>query len=323
MCILLLLAVLFTQPSFAHVKEEQFRQKSVNLIDYQLNKKNKAHLSRFHYYQNDINKNYVLDDNNNIKNIKLTKNFRKNKKEKIKTINQKKQIDYSKNNITVVIDPGHGGEDPGAISINGYKEKDISLSISKRIKFILEKNMLGVRVLLTRKKDETLSLPARTDFANQMKASVFVSLHVNSSPNQDSHGIETYYLNISHDKYALRLAARENSMTEEETSNLEFILADLSMKSSVYDSFYFGRLMQYSLFGNLIKQWDNIRNLGVKNAMFYVLMGAKMPAILIEISFISNELEEKRLKTNDYQFSAAEGVAIGIQRFIEERIIND
>ncbi len=262
----------------------------------------------------------------NVTNTISKKNFKYkyNKKQKPKTkANDLKKFDYSKNNITIVVDPGHGGEDPGAVGMGGAKEKDITLSISKQVKYILTKNMPGIRIFLTRNKDITISLPARTDFANQMQATVFVSLHVNSSLNRDIYGIETYYLNISHDKYSLRLAARENAMTEEETSNLEFILADLSMKSSVYDSFNFGRIMQYSLCGNLAEQWDNVRNLGIKNAMFYVLMGAKMPAVLIEASFVSSNIEEQRLESCDYQYAAAEGIANGIQRFVEEKIFSD
>jgi len=211
-------------------------------------------------------------------------------------------------------------EDPGAIGKKGLREKDITLAVAKRMKVHIEKSIPGIQVFLTRDHDKTLSLPARTDFANRMKADLFISVHVNASLNRETQGVETYYLNITHDRYALRLAARENAMSESETSNLEYILADLAMKSSVTDSIRLGRIVQESLCGNLLQRWDDIRNLGLKQAMFYVLMGAKMPAILVETSFISNKIDEKRLRDDAYQQALAEGIVNGIQRYCEEKV---
>ncbi len=221
----------------------------------------------------------------------------------------------------IVLDPGHGGDDPGAIGKSGLREKDITLAVSKRVKALIEEKLPGSEVLLTRDTDKTLSLPSRTDFANRVKADLFVSIHVNASPNRDTAGIETYYLNITHDRYALRLAARENAMSETETSNLEYILADLAMKSSVTDSVKLGRLVQASMCGHMGTDWDDIRDLGLKSAMFYVLMGAKMPAILVETAFISNKTEEKRLKQDKYQDALAEGIVKGIKRYSEEQVV--
>ena len=220
----------------------------------------------------------------------------------------------------IVLDPGHGGEDPGAIGRYGLREKDVTLSVAKQVKKYIEKNMPGVEVLLTRDHDKTLSLPSRTEFANHAQADLFISIHVNASPNRDTQGIETYYLNITHDRYALRLAARENAMTESETSNLEYILADLAMKSSVGDSVRLGNLVQENLCDNLARHWNHITNLGLKQAMFYVLMGAKMPAILVETSFISNKTEERRLQKESYQKALAEGIVRGIQRYSQEKV---
>lgn len=222
--------------------------------------------------------------------------------------------------LRIVIDPGHGGDDPGAIGKRGLKEKDITLAVSKRMKALIEKRIPGTRVFMTRDHDKTLTLPSRTDFANRMQADLFISVHVNASLNRETQGIETYYLNITHDRYALRLAARENAMSESETSNLEYILADLAMKSSVSDSVRLGRVVQDSLCGSLLEQWDDIKNLGLKQAMFYVLMGAKMPAILVETSFISNKTDEKRLKDDAYQHAVAEGIVKGIERYTEEKV---
>jgi N-acetylmuramoyl-L-alanine amidase len=154
-----------------------------------------------------------------------------------------------------------------------------------------------------------------------VKADLFISIHVNASPNRSTAGIETYYLNITHDRYALRLAARENAMSETETSNLEYILADLAMKSSVTDSIRLGRLVQTSMCGHMGTDWDDIRDLGLKSAMFYVLMGAKMPAILVETAFISNKTEEKRLKQDKYQDALAEGIVKGIKRYSDEQVV--
>ena len=109
-------------------------------------------------------------------------------------------------------------------------------------------------------------------------------------------------------------------MSESETSNFEYTLADLAMKSSVSDSVRLGRIVQDSLCGNLLEQWDDIKNLGLKQAMFYVLMGAKMPAILVETSFISNKTDEKRLKDDAYQEAVAEGIVKGIERYSEEKV---
>jgi N-acetylmuramoyl-L-alanine amidase len=222
--------------------------------------------------------------------------------------------------LRIVIDPGHGGDDPGAIGKRGLKEKDVTLALSKRMKTLIEKRLPGTQVFMTRDHDKTLTLPSRTDFANRMQADLFISVHVNASLNRETQGIETYYLNITHDRYALRLAARENAMSESETSNLEYILADLAMKSSVSDSVRLGRIVQDSLCGNLLEQWDDIKNLGLKQAMFYVLMGAKMPAILVETSFISNRTDEKRLKDDAYQHAVAEGIVKGIERYSEEKV---
>lgn len=216
----------------------------------------------------------------------------------------------------IVLDPGHGGDDPGAIGKSGLREKDVTLAVSKRVKALIEQKMPGSEVMLTRDTDKTLSLPARTEFANREKADLFISIHVNASPNRDTSGIETYYLNITHDRYALRLAARENAMSESETSNLEYILADLAMKSSVTDSIRLGQLVQNSMCGMI-----ETRDLGLKSAMFYVLMGAKMPAILVETAFISNKAEEKRLGQDTYQGSLAEGIVKGVKRYSEEQVV--
>lgn len=219
----------------------------------------------------------------------------------------------------IVIDPGHGGSDPGAIGRGGLKEKDVTLAISKRLKAELEQQMPGIRVFLTRDSDKFISLSERTQFANELHADLFVSVHVNSSPNRKTQGIETYYLNITHDRYAVRLAARENAMSETEISNLEFILADLAMKSNVSDSVRLGREVQSSVFGHVQGTWSDVKDLGLKHALFYVLLGARMPAVLVETAFISNHEDEKRLRTDRYQDAIVAGLVKGIRRYSEQK----
>lgn len=219
----------------------------------------------------------------------------------------------------IVIDAGHGGHDPGAIGRGGLKEKDVTLSVSKKLKVALEEQMPGVKVYLTRDTDKYLALGERTEFANNLDADLFLSVHVNASPNRKTQGIETYYLNISHDRYAVRLASRENAMSESEISNLEFILADLAMKSNVSDSVRLGREVQASTCGHLQGSWSDVKDLGLKHALFYVLLGARMPAVLIETAFISNREDEKRLRTEKYQDALVNGMVKGILRYSEQK----
>jgi N-acetylmuramoyl-L-alanine amidase len=219
----------------------------------------------------------------------------------------------------IVIDPGHGGHDPGAIGVNGLQEKDVTLSISLKLKAALEEQMPGVHVYLTRDTDKYVALGERTEFANNLDADLFISVHVNSSPNRKTQGIETYYLDITHDRYAVRLASRENAMSESEISNLEFILADLAMKSNVSDSVRLGREVQASTYGHLQSSWSDVKDLGLKHALFYVLLGARMPAVLVETSFISNRDDEKRLRTDRYLKEIVAGLVKGVLRYSEQK----
>jgi len=219
----------------------------------------------------------------------------------------------------IVIDAGHGGHDPGAIGKGGLKEKDVTLAIAKKLKESLEENLPDVQVYLTRDTDKYLALGERTEFANNLDADLFISVHVNSSLNRKTQGVETYYLNISHDRYAVRLAARENAMSESEISNLEFILADLAMKSNVSDSVRLGREVQTSTLNHVQGTWSDVKDLGLKHALFYVLLGARMPAILVETSFISNRIDEKRLRTDKYQNAIVAGITKGVVRYSEQK----
>lgn len=220
----------------------------------------------------------------------------------------------------VVIDAGHGGNDTGAIGPSGIKEKDITLQIAKRVKEKLLGEFPDVEVIMTRDDDRTLALQDRTNTANSAAADLFISIHCNASPLRRVRGVETYTLNITHDRYAMKLAARENAEAGEGSiSDLEFILADLAMKSNVDDSVRLGRSVQKSVVKNLKKRWSDVPDLGLKHALFYVLMGNHMPSILVETSFLSNKTEEQRLASAAYQDSIADGILDGVREFIEER----
>ncbi|MBN2358750.1 MAG: N-acetylmuramoyl-L-alanine amidase [Deltaproteobacteria bacterium] len=219
---------------------------------------------------------------------------------------------------TIVLDPGHGGSDPGAIGPTGLREKDVTLKLAKRIAEKLRKE-LGVDVVMTRETDRDLSLEQRAAIANEAHADLFLSIHVNASPNRRAYGIETFYLNTTDDRYAIRLAARENTGSEKSIGDLQFILADLVTKSNVDDSRRLSTAIQSNMVAQVRKRYGSVKDLGVKHALFYVLIGVKMPSILLETSFISNRREEGRLRQNAYLDAIAEGVVRGVRSFIESQ----
>ncbi len=221
----------------------------------------------------------------------------------------------------IVLDPGHGGKDTGAIGKKGTREKDIALQIAREVRERLKKKLPGVEVIMTRDDDTFIELEERTRIANEAGADLFISIHCNANPSRKVRGVETYYLNITHDRYAIRLAARENVHTgdDKRISDLQFILADLAMKSNVDESIRLGRQVQKSVVGRLRQDYSGVKDHGLKHALFYVLLGARMPAILVETSFISNRVEEQRLRENKYRETVADGVVAGVQRFVEAR----
>jgi N-acetylmuramoyl-L-alanine amidase len=218
----------------------------------------------------------------------------------------------------IVIDPGHGGRDPGAIGRKGTLEKEMTLDVARRVKKLLKKK-LKVEVLLTRDSDRFIALEARTGYANKKRADLFVSIHFNAHRNRKFRGVETFYLDLTNDRYSIKLAARENATSEKSISDLEFILQDLALKSHVDDSILLSRFIQKAMVGKLRKKYKRVRDLGVKSALFYVLIGARMPSILIEGSFLTNPTEEKRIRLKSYRQRLAEGIVAGIKRFVDER----
>jgi len=214
----------------------------------------------------------------------------------------------------IVLDPGHGGHDPGAMR-SGMKEKDITLDVSTKLKTILEQEY-GYEVLMTRTTDDFVALEERTAFANSKSADLFVSVHVNSSRNKKAKGIETYYLNFATTPETMEVAARENAISEKNMGELQKLTTAIALNTKIEESRDFAKLIQTNLVGHLEKGYAP-NNLGVKQAPFYVLIGAQMPSILAEISFISNERECNLLETSGYRQTIAQGLARGIKSYVE------
>lgn len=236
--------------------------------------------------------------------------------------NPKLLPDNSLNKIkTIVIDPGHGGKDPGAIGPGGLREKDITLYVGGKLGEII-KAKHGVDVIYTRDRDVFVPLNDRTEIANSKKADLFISIHVNASEKRKARGIETYFLNWTNNKEALRVAARENrisiSKMQEIQDGLQMILQDLARNNKREESMRLAHSVQNAMVNTLKNDYSKIEDLGVKYALFYVLVGAEMPSILVEISFISNHEEEKRLAVSDYRNKIAEAIAIGINAYISQ-----
>ncbi|TWI77407.1 N-acetylmuramoyl-L-alanine amidase [Desulfobotulus alkaliphilus] len=218
----------------------------------------------------------------------------------------------------IVIDPGHGGKDPGAIGYQrGVLEKDINLQISKILADKLRKE-LNCEVILTRDSDVYLSLEERTRFANQHKADLFLSIHTNAAMNRNAHGIETYFLNLATDEESIAVAARENATSTKNISDLQTILNDLMQNAKINESSRLASYVQRGMVDSVKPHYSNIRDNGVKQAPFYVLLGAQMPSILIEAGFITNPRECQRLTTPQYQNRIADGIVEGIRRYIQE-----
>jgi N-acetylmuramoyl-L-alanine amidase len=215
----------------------------------------------------------------------------------------------------IVIDPGHGGHDTGTIGPNGLLEKDLVLDVSKRLGKLLEAR-LGAEVVFTRRDDTFIPLETRTVIANQEQADLFVSVHANSSHDPDARGVETYYLNFTSSPEALEVAARENAASDQDIHELQDLVKKIALKEKIEESREFASDVQQSLHTGLAAKTSGIRDRGVKKAPFVVLIGANMPSILAEISFISNPGDEKRLKSPEYRQRIAESLYHGISRYV-------
>lgn len=214
----------------------------------------------------------------------------------------------------IVVDAGHGGKDPGAVGPSGVYEKTVTLKLAKALAKELTKQ-IGCEVVLTRSGDVYLPLEERTAIANKVGADLFISLHANANTNRKAYGVETYYLNFSKNDKAAAVAARENGTSLKQVSDLELILFDLMANAKINESSRLATVIQESLVQHNGKKYSDIRDLGVRQGPFYVLLGATMPSVLVETAFISNPREEKRLMNHAFQESTAVAIAAAIKEY--------
>lgn len=260
------------------------------------------------------------EDENLIFKFKITENVKKyrikKEEDKIEILFFGEKIkDENRKIKKIVIDPGHGGEDPGAYGKNGTKEKDVNLQVSKILKKLIEKE-LKIKVILTREKDTFLSLNERSRIANREKADIFLSIHCNASKNPLASGPEVYFLSEAKTDWERAVEALENAslkfeMSEKEAKTLlDAILSDLAQTEFLKESQKLAEFLQKKLVSD--ENFDR----GVKQAGFYVLSGAYMPSALIEIGFITNPEEEKKLKDKNYIEKICKKILEGLKEFI-------
>ena len=217
----------------------------------------------------------------------------------------------------VVIDAGHGGKDKGAIGDGTLYEKDLTLQLAKKLAHKIRQE-LKIQAIMTREGDRFIPLEERTAIANTRQADLFLSIHINASPNPLAQGVETYFLNLASDEEAVRVAALENATSTKRIGDLQKILKDLMLNTKIDESSRLAHHVQLHLHDTLNGKFGPIKNLGVKQAPFYVLIGAQMPSILVEASFISNSQDRERLMQEDYQDQIVEGIFKGVERYIKE-----
>lgn len=216
--------------------------------------------------------------------------------------------------LKIVLDPGHGGKDPGAIGVGKLREKDVVLAMVLKIRDLLLQSG-QVEVKLTRSVDEEVPLARRTAIANLYQADLFVSVHANANRSRKARGIETFYLDRASDKSARKVAAAENRSSETGVIETEHILADVLLNMKLPESKRLAEAVQKSLLDKVVAGFGTVRDLGVRRAPFHVLTGAVMPAILIETAFISNPIEAEWLKDPKFQDTVAAAVAEALLQF--------
>lgn len=261
---------------------------------------------------------YVINNKGNHIVVRFKHGARIQPPAETKTTKDRKALNVPKKNDTfaIVVDPGHGGTDVGAVGPTGVLEKDVTLLLSKKIANQLREEM-DAKVFLTRTHDETLTLEDRNAIAVSKKADLFISVHANASTNRKMAGIETYYLNNASDEAAARLARRENRSARKKMSKVEHILSTMLQNHDAAESQLLARDVQSSLMARMGKRYPGVKNRSVRSALFYVLVGAKCPAILVESSFISNPKEEKRLTNRSYQADLAASITDGIRKYMK------
>jgi N-acetylmuramoyl-L-alanine amidase len=223
--------------------------------------------------------------------------------------------------MTIVIDPGHGGKDPGAIGPAGLMEKTVTLQVATALRQVIRKALPQARVILTRNTDVFVPLKQRADIANKLAAQLFISIHANSSPNREASGIETWYMSFAANARAKQMAARENDMQETQVSALEIILRDLRQTDRINQSSMLAAMAQASLAQHMTEQYNGIVDRGVDGAPFVVLLHTAMPSILVEVSFVSNPRDEKRLQSPAYRRSLAQGIFHGLHKYLQTAVV--
>jgi N-acetylmuramoyl-L-alanine amidase len=216
----------------------------------------------------------------------------------------------------IVIDAGHGGHDTGTVGPHGVMEKDVCLDVALRLGRLIQKKLPGAEVIYTRKTDVFIPLEERTAIANQAKADLFISIHANSSHNETARGIETYYLNFTTSQDALETASRENALSDESIHELQDLIKKIANNDKIEESRELASDIQNSLTGQLRQVSTAERNRGVKKAPFVVLIGADMPSVLAEISFLSNPTDERMLQRPAQRQRIAQGIFRGVENYL-------
>ena len=222
----------------------------------------------------------------------------------------------------IVLDPGHGGHDPGAVGPKNLYEKDVVLDIALKLRKILADDP-NLEIFLTRETDVFIPLEQRTTIAISKNADLFLSIHANASPRREAKGIETYFLNWTNDEEAMKVAARENAISLKKMKKLndgknllDDMLSSLRRDSKRDESLKLAHFVQQNMVSSLNRNYNHIVDHGVKQALFYVLFGADMPSVLVEVSFISNPIEEKLLSKDGYRSELAKSIASGINKYM-------
>lgn len=216
---------------------------------------------------------------------------------------------------TIMIDPGHGGPASGAIGKGGTAEKTINLDIAKRLKAALERET-DYRILMTREEDRDVSLKSRVDMANESKADLFISIHVNALPSRPIDMVETYYFGPTQDKKTLELAAEVNEGSDYSYSEYNEVIKEIANQLKYQESRRLARSIQDSLYQNMRKRKADVLDFGVKRAPFLVLLGVEMPGVLVEVACLSNVEAEDRLRDAAYRETIAESIERGIIRYL-------
>jgi N-acetylmuramoyl-L-alanine amidase len=214
----------------------------------------------------------------------------------------------------IVIDAGHGGHDSGTLGVDGIEEKDVVLDVALRLGKLLH-DRLGAEIIYTRSDDTFIPLETRTAIANKAQADLFLSIHANSSPEASARGVETYYLNFTSDPTALDVAARENAVSDQSIHQLSDLVKKIALKDKIAESREFAGDVEGSLYAGLQKNNAGLKDRGVKKAPFVVLIGANMPSILAEISFVTNPKDAEQLRDPEYRERVAESLYKGVARY--------